>query len=159
MRTLAAVAVVALAATSAAAQSATPAKVEQGTARERVRSGVLQDPVKVDPAHYTLEYEDAAIRILRVRLEPGDTSVMHEHPKSICIVALTDEHTSHLLPDSSASETTHPAGTVECNRAEAGWYRHQPRNLSNTREEYLIIERKAPGYGRGLQGKKVAAKP
>jgi hypothetical protein len=150
MRSLAALLLVTLTAGTAAAQ-ARPAKEEALPNREKVRTGVLQDPAKVDSAHYTVEYEDAAIRILRVRLGPGESSVMHEHPKAMCIVALTAEHTTHTLPDGTKTETTHPAGDVDCNKTEAGWYRHNPSNTGDAVEEFIVIERKAAAYGRGLQ--------
>ena len=149
-RTLIALALVATSAATAHAQS-TLAKVEAASKRDAAKTGVMRDPVKVDSAHYKVEYEDASIRILRVRMAPGDTSVMHEHPKAMCIVALTPEKTQHTMPDGTVSETSHETGAVECNRETTGWYRHNPKNTGDAASEYLVIERKAAGYGRGLQ--------
>ena len=149
-RTLTALALVVASATAAHAQS-TVAQVEAASRRDAAKTGVLRDPVKVDASHYTVEYEDAAIRILRVKMAPGDTSMMHEHPRAMCIVAITSEKTQHTMPDGTMSETSHDAGDVDCNKETTGWYRHNPKNLSESAAEYLLIERKAAGYGRGLQ--------
>lgn len=41
---------------------------------------VAQDPVKVGPAHHKVELENAQVRVLRVTLEPGAKTPVHEHP-------------------------------------------------------------------------------
>ena len=150
MRILLAAALVAVTASSLEAQGRL-AKVEASSPRDRARTGVLLDPVRVDSAHYKLEFEDAHIRILRVRLPAGAQSVMHEHHKALCIVAISDERTQHVLPDSTTTESENKAGTVSCNQATPGWYRHRPSNVAGKDSEYLVIERKTPGYARGLQ--------
>ena len=149
-RTLLALALVAASAATAHAQSSI-AQVEAASKRDAAKTGVMRDPVKVDSAHYSVEYEDASIRILRVRMAPGDTSAMHEHPRAMCIVAISNEKTQHTMPDGTVSETSHAAGDVDCNKETTGWYRHNPKNVSDQAAEYLLIERKASGYGRGLQ--------
>lgn len=147
-----------LCATAASAQ-VRPAKVEAAPPRERERTGVMRDPARVDAAHYTVEFEDANIRILRVRLGAGETSVMHEHPRGICIVPVTNEHTRHETPEGVTTETQNAAGSVTCNPMQPGWYRHKPTNLSSAPTEYLVIERKPAGYQRGLQPMEERRKP
>jgi hypothetical protein len=149
-RTLIAIALVASSAATAHAQG-TVAQIEASSRRDAARTGVLRDPAKVDAAHYTVEYEDASIRILRVKMAAGDSSVMHEHPRAMCVVAITDEKTQHTMPDGTMSETSHAAGDVDCNKETTGWYRHNPKNTGAQAAEYLLIERKPAGYGRGLQ--------
>ena len=149
-RTLLSIALVTATASLAGAQTPTVAKVEAGTPADRAKTGVLRDPVKVDSEHYSVEFEDATVRILRVKFAPGAGSVMHEHPRTVCLVALTPEHTRHMMPDSTTTETTHPAGAVDCSATATGWYRHQPTNISDQAAEYLIIERKPQGRARGI---------
>ena len=48
-----------------------------------------QDAVKVDPAHYKVESENAQVRVLRVHYGPHEKSVLHSHPASV-VVYLTD---------------------------------------------------------------------
>src|SRR4051794_497938 len=37
------------------------------------------DPVKVDPKHYHVEFENDQVRVVRVKIGPGQTAPMHEH--------------------------------------------------------------------------------
>jgi quercetin dioxygenase-like cupin family protein len=50
-------------------------------------SGVAlaQDPVKVDPAHYKVLFENASVRVLSITYAAGATNKMHQHPDSIVI--------------------------------------------------------------------------
>src|ERR1035437_1038313 len=48
-----------------------------------------QDPVKVDPKHYKVEFENAQVRVLRITYGPHEKSVMHSHPASVAVF-LTD---------------------------------------------------------------------
>lgn len=43
---------------------------------------MAQDPVKVDPNHYMVDFENDDVRVLRIRYAPGEKSEMHGHPKS-----------------------------------------------------------------------------
>jgi len=38
-----------------------------------------QDPVKVDPKHYTVVFENDAVRVLHIHYGVGEKSVMHSH--------------------------------------------------------------------------------
>ena len=42
-----------------------------------------QDPVKVDPRHYKVVFDNPYVRILDVRQKPGDKSPMHSHPNHV----------------------------------------------------------------------------
>ena len=45
------------------------------------------EAVTADPAHYSVEYENDAVRLLRIQYGPGEESVMHYHPAT-CSIAL-----------------------------------------------------------------------
>ena len=49
------------------------------------------DPVKADPKHYTLEFENDQVRVLRVRFGPLEKGVRHEHKLNHIVVYLTDQ--------------------------------------------------------------------
>ncbi len=49
-------------------------------------SAMAQDPVKVDPKHYKVEFENAQVRVLRIRYGPHEKSVMHDHPDSVAVL-------------------------------------------------------------------------
>lgn len=41
---------------------------------------LAQDPVKVDPKHYKVQFENDRVRVLRITYGPHEKSVMHDHP-------------------------------------------------------------------------------
>jgi hypothetical protein len=43
---------------------------------------MAQDPVHVDPRHYTVEFENDQVRGLRIRYGPHEKSVMHGIPQA-----------------------------------------------------------------------------
>ena len=49
------------------------------------------DPVKLDPQHYKVEFENDRVRVLRVNYGPREKSVMHSHPDGIGLF-LTSQH-------------------------------------------------------------------
>jgi len=49
------------------------------------------DPLKADPKHYSLEFENDQVRVLRVRFGPHEKGVMHEHKLPHIVVYLTDQ--------------------------------------------------------------------
>ena len=49
------------------------------------------DPLKVDPKHYSLEFENDQVRVLRVRFGPHEKGVLHEHKLNHIVVYLTDQ--------------------------------------------------------------------
>ena len=49
------------------------------------------DPLKADPKHYSLEFENDQVRVLRVRFGPHEKGVLHEHTLNHIVVYLTDQ--------------------------------------------------------------------
>lgn len=70
-----------------------------------------QDPVSVDPKHYTVELENDRVRVVRIRYGPGEKSEMHPHPESV-IVFMTDAVARFSYPDGSSEEMTGTAGQI-----------------------------------------------
>src|SRR5438045_3271674 len=62
-----------------------------------------KDPSAVDPKHYTVEYEDDRVRVLRIRYGPGERSTMHSHPQSIAVV-LTDANIRMTYGDGTTED-------------------------------------------------------
>src|SRR5258708_12538310 len=44
-----------------------------------------QDPVKVDPKHYKVEFENDSVRVLRITYPAHEKSVMHYHPNAVAV--------------------------------------------------------------------------
>ncbi len=96
-----------------------------------------QDPVKVDPEFNHVEFENELVRILRVRLGPGDKDSMHEHPRSIA-VTLTDQHIRVTGADGVSNEFRRKAGEARFLPAAV----HRIENLSDTPYEAILVELK-----------------
>ena len=68
-----------------------------------------QDPVKVDPKHYSVMFENDAVRVLHIHYAPGEKSVMHYHPDSI-IVFLEEQKAKMTHPDGRSEEVSGKKG-------------------------------------------------
>ena len=49
------------------------------------------DPLKIDPKHYKLEFENDQVRVLRVRFGPNEKGLEHEHTYENVVVYLNDQ--------------------------------------------------------------------
>src|SRR5512135_3864064 len=72
---------------------------------------MAQDPVAVAPGQYKVEFEDDAVRVLRVVYGPGEKSSMHEHPDSVAVY-LTGGQIRITLPDGRVGEPRVPPGAT-----------------------------------------------
>lgn len=108
-------------------------------------SAMAQDAVKVDPKHYTVEFENDQVRVLRIRYGPREKSVMHKHPAGVAIM-LTDTNLRFTFAAGRTEERTVKAGQV----LEAAAETHLPENLSDQPFEAILVELKAkPAKSRG----------
>ena len=97
-----------------------------------------QDPVKVDPKHYSVVFENDAVRVLRIRYAPGEKSVMHAHPDSVAVF-LTDHKNKMTLPDGTSQVMSGKAG--EAQMTTAG--QHLPENVGDKPMELILVELKS----------------
>ena len=97
-----------------------------------------QDPVKVDSKHYTLEFENEKIRVLRIKYGPGEKSVMHAHPDGL-LVALTSFRGTFVFPDGRKEERTAEAGETLWMAGEE----HLPENTGSEALELILVELKS----------------
>ena len=94
------------------------------------------DPLKVDPGHYKLEFENPQVRVLRVGVEPHGKTPMHAHTTDRVTVFLTDQN----------FQTTDSTGKVETVKHKAGdvaWgtpIDHAEQNLSDEPFEAVTVE-------------------
>jgi quercetin dioxygenase-like cupin family protein len=98
---------------------------------------MAQDPVKVDPQHHTVDFENDQVRVLRWKIAPHETSAMHEHPSNI-VVFLTDADVKFTLPDGKTPERHAKAGQV----ISGGPVTHAAENIGNKPIELVQIELK-----------------
>jgi quercetin dioxygenase-like cupin family protein len=95
------------------------------------------DPVKVDPKHYKVEFENESVRVLRISYAPGEKSVMHYHPASVAVY-LADGKARMTTPDGKSAETEIKAGAASW--APAG--SHLPQNVGDKSFEVIVVELK-----------------
>lgn len=93
------------------------------------------DAVIADPQHYTVEFENDKVRIVRIKYGPGEKSVMHTHGPNAAIF-LTTNAVRMTLPDGSSAEVTGEAGHTQWTDAEE----HLPENLSDDPLEVVLVE-------------------
>jgi len=97
-----------------------------------------QDAVAADPKHYTVEFENDQVRVLRVVYGPHEKSVIHEHPDSVAVY-LTDGHLRITLPDGRTGEPHVKAGQSMWHPAGA----HLIENLGDGPFELVLTELKS----------------
>jgi quercetin dioxygenase-like cupin family protein len=100
-----------------------------------------QDPVKTDPTHYKVMFENASVRVLRIDYAVGAKSATHSHPDAV-VVPLTAAKVRFTTPDGKSqdsdmamdSATYTPAGT------------HSVVNAGTEKVDGILVEFKgAPG--------------
>ena len=109
---------------------------------------MAQDPVKVDAKHYTVEFENAQVRVLRIKYGAHEKSVMHRHPNSVAIF-LTDSNATFTFPKGDPQNIVSKAGET---RFTPGGL-HLPENTGDQPFEVILVELKSKAV------KKVAKKP
>lgn len=98
---------------------------------------MADDAVVADPEHYTVEFENDKVRVIRVKYGPGEKSVMHTHGPNVTVF-LTSNSSRFTMGDGTVLDASAVAGNVQWADAEE----HLPENLSNELLEVVIIELK-----------------
>ena len=115
------VVVVAVAATSTSlAQQPTPPQASK-----------LPDAVTADSKHYTVEFENDIVRVLRVKLGAGESTPRHAHV-AYCAIELSDSS----LKEGNAPASESKAGQVFCGDATS----HAPTNVGKALAESIVVE-------------------
>ena len=88
---------------------------------------LAQDPTKVEPKHYKLDFENDRVQVVSVTYAPHEKSVLHEHPGGV-VVSLTEAHLRFTDEEGKTREVFSKAGEVR-------WYppfKHKVENLGDT---------------------------
>lgn len=101
-------------------------------------AAAAQDPVKVDANHYKVEFENAQVRVLRIKVGPGEKSIMHRHPNAVAIF-LTDVNGKFTFPDGKSELITSKAGDTRWTPA----ITHNPENVGDQPFEVILVELKS----------------
>jgi hypothetical protein len=94
-----------------------------------------QDPVKVDPAHHKVEFENDQVRVLRITLPAGEKTPVHEHPSGVAVF-LNDSRNRVSPVGGKVDETPRKAGQVI--PLVAG--KHVVENPGTTKAEIIVVE-------------------
>ena len=70
------------------------------------------DPLRVDPKRYKVDWENDQVRVVRVKIGPGESIPLHEHSRQRAVVYLTDAHFEQILEDGTKVESHQKRGDV-----------------------------------------------
>lgn len=93
-----------------------------------------QDPTKVEPKHYKLDFENDRVQVVSVHYGPHEKSGLHEHPGGV-VVILTEAHLRFTDENGKVREIFSKAG-------EARWYppfKHRVENLGDTSYDAVYV--------------------
>jgi quercetin dioxygenase-like cupin family protein len=93
-----------------------------------------QDPTKVEPRHYKLDFENDKVQVVSVHYGPHEKSAMHEHPGGV-VVILTAAHLRFTDESGKTREVFSKPG-------EARWYpafHHRVENLGDTAYDAVYV--------------------
>jgi len=99
-----------------------------------VVSLLAQDPTKVEPRHYKLDFENDKVQVVSVHYGPHEKSGMHEHPGGV-VVILTAAHLRFIDESGKTREVFSKPG-------EARWYppfHHRVENLGDTAYDAVYV--------------------
>lgn len=99
-----------------------------------------QDPTKVEPKHYHLDFENEHVQVVAVHYGPHEKSAMHEHPGGV-VVVITAGHLKFTDESGKVTEVFAKPG-------EARWFapfKHRVENVGDTAYNAVYV---------GIKGKK-----
>jgi quercetin dioxygenase-like cupin family protein len=91
-----------------------------------VNFAAAQDPTKVEPKHYKLQFENERVQVVDVHYGPHEKSEMHDHPAGVS-VSVTGGHLRFTDQNGKVTEVYAKAG-------EARWFpahKHKVENLGD----------------------------
>jgi len=98
---------------------------------------VAEDAVIADPGHYTVEFENDRIRIIRIKYGPGEKSVMHTHGPNASVF-LSDGGVRMHFPDGSTEDVSTTVGMALWSDGDE----HLPENVGDGPVHVILVELK-----------------
>jgi quercetin dioxygenase-like cupin family protein len=99
-----------------------------------VASASAQDPLKTEPKHYKLDFENDKVQVVSVHYGPHEKSALHDHPGGV-VVSLTEGHLRFTDENGKTREVFAKPGEVR-------WYppfKHKVENLSDVAYDSVYI--------------------
>lgn len=97
----------------------------------------VQDSVTVAPHIYKVLFENERVRLLEVRMKPGDSSAMHSHP-AYAIYPLSNAKATFTSPEGDSVEVEMKAGEPLWHEAES----HAVENHGTSEARVILFELK-----------------
>lgn len=94
-----------------------------------------QDPVKVDPVHYHVLFENAHMRVLEYRDKPGDKAPMHYHPAYMTYTTAGGK-TKVTQPDGAITIDESAGSEFGCHPPT----QHATENVGSMETQELLVE-------------------
>jgi hypothetical protein len=94
------------------------------------------DPVKTDPRHYKVEFENDSVRVIHAHMAPHESVPMHEHTTNRVTVFLTDQNILATTPDGKSQTAVHKAGDAIWSTPTT----HKEENLNDKPFEVIAVE-------------------
>jgi quercetin dioxygenase-like cupin family protein len=99
-----------------------------------MQAGWAQDPTKVEPKHYKLDFENDRVQVVAVHYGPHEKSVMHDHPGGV-VVVITGGHLKFTDENGKVKDVFAKPG-------EARWFapfKHTVENVGDTAYNAVYI--------------------
>lgn len=113
-------------------------EVELKNTGSDAKAGAPLDPVKVDPKHYRVEFENKQVRVLRARLGPKESAPLHERALNRVVTYLTPQNIRVTEADGKNSIVQHQRGDVSWSPPA----KHFETNLNDEPFEVVVVELK-----------------
>jgi beta-alanine degradation protein BauB len=98
----------------------------------------IQDVMTAAAKAYGLLLENKKVRVMEVRLKPGQKAPMHNHPNDHVVYVMKDAKFKLSFPDGKSTEVDLKSGKVLWMEAGA----HETENVGKTDGHNLVIELK-----------------
>ena len=96
-----------------------------------------RDPVKLDPEHHLVDFENDRVRVLRTILVPHLKSPLHDHPAYV-VVYLTELHTTMAITNGQTVDNPRHKGEVAWRDA----MQHATENIGSQTASEIQVELK-----------------
>jgi uncharacterized RmlC-like cupin family protein len=96
------------------------------------------DPLKIDKKHYSVDWENDQVRVVRVKIGAHETAPMHEHLLNRVVTYVTDQDFQVTTADGKVEHVQHKAGDVSW----GGHVQHKEENVSDKPFEVIVVELK-----------------
>jgi beta-alanine degradation protein BauB len=100
----------------------------------------IPDVLKAAANAYTLLMENEKVRVLAIRLKPGEKAPMHNHPSNHVVYVMKDAKFKLTFPDGKSGDFDLKAGKAVW--MEAG--SHATENIGTSEGHNLVVEVKKP---------------